>query len=106
MLLSRDRILTTHVGSLIRPPAVLEFMRAKHAGQPVDEAAWQQCLKDSVAEVVRQQASLYGYFCKIQGYLAVKSAPQSCPSAAPLLIAFLFAQKYFIRGIAFTGSKE
>jgi multiple sugar transport system permease protein len=27
-------------------------------------------------------------------------------SAAPLLIAFLFAQKYFIRGIAFTGSKE
>ncbi len=27
-------------------------------------------------------------------------------SAAPLLLAFLFAQKYFIRGIAFTGLKE
>ena len=37
-------------------------------------------------EVVRGQATLYGYFCKIQGYLAVGSAPRSLPSAAPLLI--------------------
>lgn len=33
MILSRDRILTTHVGSLIRPPALLEFLRARQAGR-------------------------------------------------------------------------
>ena len=53
---STNRILTTHVGSLIRPPALQEFLRAKQAGQPYDEAAYQQCLTSSVAEVVRQQA--------------------------------------------------
>ena len=31
---STDRILTTHVGSLIRPPALQDFLRAKQAGKP------------------------------------------------------------------------
>jgi 5-methyltetrahydropteroyltriglutamate--homocysteine methyltransferase len=53
---SSNRILTTHVGSLIRPPALQEFLRAKQAGKPYDEAAYGRCLKDSVAEVVREQA--------------------------------------------------
>jgi 5-methyltetrahydropteroyltriglutamate--homocysteine methyltransferase len=34
---STDRIYTTHVGSLARPPALLGLMRAA-AGQPPDEA--------------------------------------------------------------------
>jgi 5-methyltetrahydropteroyltriglutamate--homocysteine methyltransferase len=53
---STDRILTTHVGSLIRPPALLEFIKAIQSGQRVDEAAYAKCLADSVAAVVRQQA--------------------------------------------------
>ncbi len=53
---STHRILTTHVGSLIRPPALQEFLRAKQAGKPYDEKAYQRCLTDAVAEVVRQQA--------------------------------------------------
>jgi 5-methyltetrahydropteroyltriglutamate--homocysteine methyltransferase len=53
---SNTRILTTHVGSLIRPPALQEFLRAKQAGKPYDEQAYQKCLTDSVAAVVRQQA--------------------------------------------------
>src|ERR1700747_2340143 len=53
---STDRILTTHVGSLIRPQALQDFLRAKQAGKPYDEAAYQQCLTSSVAEVVRHQA--------------------------------------------------
>jgi 5-methyltetrahydropteroyltriglutamate--homocysteine methyltransferase len=40
---------------LIRPPALLEFVRSKQAAQPTDEQAYAQCLKDSVAEVVKQQ---------------------------------------------------
>jgi 5-methyltetrahydropteroyltriglutamate--homocysteine methyltransferase len=55
---SSDRILTTHVGSLIRPPALQEFLRAKQAHKPYDEAAYAKCLKDSVAEVVRKQAEV------------------------------------------------
>jgi len=54
--LSTDRIRTTHVGSLIRPTALLEFIRPKQNGQPYDEQAYAKCLKSSVAEVVRRQA--------------------------------------------------
>jgi 5-methyltetrahydropteroyltriglutamate--homocysteine methyltransferase len=53
---SSDRILTTHVGSLIRPPALQDFLRAKQAGKPYDEDAYRQCLAASVAGVVREQA--------------------------------------------------
>ncbi|MFL6799281.1 MAG: cobalamin-independent methionine synthase II family protein [Xanthobacteraceae bacterium] len=53
---SSDRILTTHVGSLIRPKPLLELMRARQAGKPIDEAAYQSCLTQSVTEVVRHQA--------------------------------------------------
>jgi 5-methyltetrahydropteroyltriglutamate--homocysteine methyltransferase len=55
---STDRILTTHVGSLIRPQALQDFMRAKQGGKPYDHAAYAKCLTDSVAEVVQQQASV------------------------------------------------
>jgi len=53
---STDRILSTHVGSLIRPPELLEFARQKQSGAEVDEGAYQKCLRDSVAEVVKRQA--------------------------------------------------
>jgi 5-methyltetrahydropteroyltriglutamate--homocysteine methyltransferase len=51
-----DRILTTHVGSLIRPPRLVEFWRAIEDGKPHDEAPFEACLTASIAEVVRQQA--------------------------------------------------
>jgi 5-methyltetrahydropteroyltriglutamate--homocysteine methyltransferase len=51
-----DRILTTHVGSLIRPAKLIELWRSIEDGKPYDEAAFEACLTDSVAEVVRQQA--------------------------------------------------
>jgi len=54
---STDRILTTHVGSLIRPQALQEFLRARQSGKPYDVKAYQKCLSDSVAGVVREQAS-------------------------------------------------
>jgi 5-methyltetrahydropteroyltriglutamate--homocysteine methyltransferase len=55
---SSDRILTTHVGSLIRPPALQEFMRAKQGGKNYDRAAYEACLKQSVADVVARQADV------------------------------------------------
>jgi 5-methyltetrahydropteroyltriglutamate--homocysteine methyltransferase len=53
---SIHRILTTHVGSLIRPPQLLELVRARQNGEAVDARAYEQCLADSVVEVVRRQA--------------------------------------------------
>jgi 5-methyltetrahydropteroyltriglutamate--homocysteine methyltransferase len=53
---STDRILTTHVGSLIRPAELQEFYRAKQGGRPYDEDAYQRALKASVDDIVRQQA--------------------------------------------------
>ena len=51
-----DRILTTHAGSLIRPPEVLEFLDAIDRGDPYDAEAHADSLRRSVAEVVRRQA--------------------------------------------------
>ena len=52
---STTRILTTHVGSIIRPPRLLEFASARESGKPFDERDYQACLQSSVAEVVRRQ---------------------------------------------------
>ncbi|HEY5898797.1 MAG TPA: cobalamin-independent methionine synthase II family protein [Burkholderiales bacterium] len=49
---------TTHVGSLIRPPALLEFIAARQKRQPYDEQAYQRCLAESVQDVVKRQAQV------------------------------------------------
>jgi 5-methyltetrahydropteroyltriglutamate--homocysteine methyltransferase len=55
---STDRILTTHVGSLIRPQALQDFLRAKQGGQLFDHAAYAKFLKGSIAEIVREQSEV------------------------------------------------
>lgn len=52
------RILTTHVGSLVRPGAVAEVLRAESLGQAFDAAAFEATLGPAVAEVVRKQAEI------------------------------------------------
>jgi 5-methyltetrahydropteroyltriglutamate--homocysteine methyltransferase len=51
-----ERILTTHVGSLVRPPKLVEFLHRIEDRQPYDAAAYETCLQQSIADVVRQQA--------------------------------------------------
>jgi 5-methyltetrahydropteroyltriglutamate--homocysteine methyltransferase len=53
---SPDRILTTHVGSLVRPPKLVEFLHRIEDRQPYDQAGYEACLGQSIEEVVRQQA--------------------------------------------------
>jgi 5-methyltetrahydropteroyltriglutamate--homocysteine methyltransferase len=52
---SIDRIHTTHVGSLARPAALLDQMRASAAGEPVDEAVADATHRNAVADVVARQ---------------------------------------------------
>ena len=54
---STERFLTTHTGSLPRPPDLIRMMYAKEEGVPVDPAALSQRVADAVAEVVRKQAA-------------------------------------------------
>lgn len=51
-----QHITVTHVGSLVRPPALIEFLEKIDRGEPYDEAAYQKCLRDSIIEAVRLQA--------------------------------------------------
>jgi methionine synthase II (cobalamin-independent) len=55
MLRSTDRIRTTHVGSLARPPALLDLMRAAAQGRPVDPTDLGTAEGQAVAEVVARQ---------------------------------------------------
>jgi 5-methyltetrahydropteroyltriglutamate--homocysteine methyltransferase len=55
---STDRILTSHVGSLPRPEALIEANRARDAGDSKDEAAFQQTLRAAAVDVVRHQKEL------------------------------------------------
>ena len=55
---SIERILTTHVGSLIRPQPLQAFLRAKQAGKPFDANGYAACLTEEVAAIVRRQAEV------------------------------------------------
>jgi 5-methyltetrahydropteroyltriglutamate--homocysteine methyltransferase len=58
MKASVDHIATSHVGSLPRPDGLIAAHRAHEAGEPIDESAFQQTLREAVAEVVRHQRDI------------------------------------------------
>ena len=53
-----NRIMTTHVGSLIRPPKFIEILHKIENKEPVEPGLYDKSLRESVAEVVRQQADV------------------------------------------------
>ncbi len=55
---SSTRILVTHVGSLVRPPEIVECVRAKENGEPVDEQKLARRVRAAVRDVVRRQAEI------------------------------------------------
>ena len=55
---SDDRILTTHVGSLPRPPGMAATLYARETGGAHDRAALARGIKDSVSDVVRRQLEI------------------------------------------------
>src|SRR6202034_2264037 len=55
---STDRILVTHVGSLVRPTSIRDILWAREHGQRYDEAEYQKTLREEVAGVVRKQADV------------------------------------------------
>lgn len=54
---SSERILSTHVGSLPRPPDLLEMIEAKEEGRPFDAERYQARVKSAVKEIVEKQVA-------------------------------------------------
>ncbi len=52
-----DRVLTTHTGSLIRPPELLELAATIDDAQPHDRAAYEEALEHAVTDVVARQVA-------------------------------------------------
>jgi methionine synthase II (cobalamin-independent) len=51
-----DQILTTHVGSLVRPPRAMSYVEAIEGGAVVEQQAYDTCLREEIANVIRRQA--------------------------------------------------
>jgi 5-methyltetrahydropteroyltriglutamate--homocysteine methyltransferase len=58
MKTSTDRILTTHVGSLVRPESIQALLRARLRGETVDEAELAARVEEAVRDMVRRQAEV------------------------------------------------
>src|ERR1700756_812340 len=56
MKTSQDRILTTHVGSLPRPPELRELLVRKDQGEPYNKAVLDRLTRQAVIDIVRRQA--------------------------------------------------
>jgi 5-methyltetrahydropteroyltriglutamate--homocysteine methyltransferase len=52
---STDRILVSHVGSLARPPDLMEMLVARNEGKPFDAEALARRTREAVGEVVEKQ---------------------------------------------------
>src|SRR5690348_11264045 len=57
MKLSSDRILTTHVGSLPRGPAVVDMLMRKDRREPYDRAEFDATMGQAVDELMRRQVA-------------------------------------------------
>lgn len=57
MKTSKERILTTHVGSLPRSPAVADLLLKKENGEVVDQHEFEAVLGEAVATAVREQVA-------------------------------------------------
>jgi 5-methyltetrahydropteroyltriglutamate--homocysteine methyltransferase len=55
---SIERILTTHTGSLARPPELLQMLLTREEGQPVDPRVLDAAVRRAVAEKVKRQVEI------------------------------------------------
>ncbi|SEW30215.1 cobalamin-independent methionine synthase II family protein [Natrinema salifodinae] len=55
---TEDRIRTTHIGSLPRPPELLDLLTKRQNGATVDETEWETAVADATRNVVERQADV------------------------------------------------
>jgi 5-methyltetrahydropteroyltriglutamate--homocysteine methyltransferase len=117
---SEKRILTTHAGSLPRPPDMIEMLVAKAEGRPIDEDARVARLPQAVKDIVRKQIELGidiiddGEYSKpsfvtyvnerLGGYEADKDAPRRVPWAGSRE-ALAFPEFYAVSNAGSRGTR-
>jgi 5-methyltetrahydropteroyltriglutamate--homocysteine methyltransferase len=98
MQANTDRIQTTHVGSLVRPPELVAYMRKRLEREAVDDTAYEQYLTRAIAEVVGRQieaglnvvndgeyskSSWYRYVTERLSGLEFRAVPSERPKPTP-----------------------
>jgi 5-methyltetrahydropteroyltriglutamate--homocysteine methyltransferase len=58
MLRADRRLVVSHVGSLVRPPGMIPYLKKIRDKEPYDEAAFEKCLTGSVVEALAGRSSL------------------------------------------------
>jgi 5-methyltetrahydropteroyltriglutamate--homocysteine methyltransferase len=53
-----NKILTSHAGSLIRPPEIIDYLGAIESGADYDRGGYETTLRDSVADIVGRQVDI------------------------------------------------
>jgi 5-methyltetrahydropteroyltriglutamate--homocysteine methyltransferase len=91
MKISNERILTTHVGSLPRPPALLDILLAREESRAVDEDLFETRTAQAVDEIVEKQVDA--------GIDIVSDGEMSKPS-------YTMYVKHRINGIATSAEAE
>jgi methionine synthase II (cobalamin-independent) len=56
MTANDERIRTTHIGSLPRPPELLDLLEKRQNGEDVDADEWEGTVADATLDVVERQA--------------------------------------------------
>ena len=56
MLRADRHFVVSHVGSMVRPPAMMPYLQKAQTGELYDKAAFELCLAESIIEAVRLQA--------------------------------------------------
>jgi 5-methyltetrahydropteroyltriglutamate--homocysteine methyltransferase len=98
MQANTDRIQTTHVGSLVRPPELVAYMRKRLEREAVDDTAYEQYLTRAIADVVGRQieaglnvvndgeyskSSWYRYVTERLSGLEFRAVPSERPKPTP-----------------------
>lgn len=98
MQANTDRIQTTHVGSLVRPPELVAYMRKRLEREAIDDVAYERYLREAVSTVVGRQvtagltvvndgeyskSSWYRYVTERLDGLEFRSAPSERPRPTP-----------------------
>lgn len=58
MTTNDDRIRTTHIGSLPRPPELLDLLTKRQDGEAVDDDEWDATVADATCDIVERQAEV------------------------------------------------
>src|SRR5271170_6350522 len=98
MQANTDGIQTTHVGSLVRPPELVAYMRKRLAREAMDDAAYERYLTGAIGDVVARQvkaglsvvndgeypkSSWYRYVTERVNGLEFRAVPSARPKPTP-----------------------